>query len=82
MLARIKKDDLSILLGEDQTNWGFNFAHTITNDREKVSGFWFRVFLDVESGVEPDVDPIKDLDFYKGFLEGASEVYVSVKDKL
>lgn len=58
--------------GDDER--AFHVAMMITVDGDKAMEFW--------EGVFGEWQPVKDFEFYKGFLDGASEVYEKVKDEL
>lgn len=58
--------------GDDER--AYHIGHMITGDGEKAWEFW--------EGVFGEWQPAKDFEFYKGFLDGASEVYEKVKGEL
>ena len=70
----IDADDSLFINAESDDERAFHVGFIITGVDEKVWDFW--------EGVFGEWEPAKDFEFYKGFLEGASEVYEKVKDEL
>ena len=73
--CEIDTDDSLLVDAEDgDDERAFHVAMMITGDGDKAMEFW--------EGVFGEWLPAKDFEFYKGFLDGASEVYEKVKDEL
>ena len=70
----INPDDPVFAEDEDDDERALHLACLITNCDEKTPDFW--------EGVFGEWVPSQDFEFYKGFLNGASEIYEKVKDEL
>ena len=67
-------DDAVFADAENDDAQAFNVAIQLIDDGDKAMEFWEGIF-------EPWEAPT-DFGFYKGFLDGASEIYEKVKDEL
>ena len=66
-------DDAVFVEAEDDDQ-AINVAILLTDDGDKAVVFWGEIFGEWQAG--------KDFECYKGFLDGASEIYVAVKEEL